>query len=56
MKFKGKFKKGKRNGNGIYKGYWKNGKKIGQGEFYFPDKNIWKKVKWKEGKKMKLIH
>ncbi len=38
-----------------YKGRWKNGKQHGEGEFYNPRENIWRKGLWNEGKRVKWV-
>ena len=42
-----------RNDGRKYKGYWKNGKQHGEGEFYNPKENAWKKGVWSEGRRVK---
>jgi len=32
---------------------WKNGKQHGEGEFYHPKDQIWKKGIWNDGKRLK---
>ncbi len=36
-----------------YKGFWKNGKQHGEGEFYNPKEETWKKGVWHDGKRVK---
>ena len=43
----------KRNDGRKYKGNWKNGKQHGDGEFFNPKENVWKKGIWSEGKRVK---
>jgi hypothetical protein len=38
-----------------YKGRWKNGKQSGEGEFYNPKENTWKKGIWDDGKRISWI-
>ena len=38
-----------------YRGGWKDDLKNGEGEKYYPDKNIWKKGIWENGKRIKWI-
>ena len=62
-KYEGDYKNDKKEGFGVfewadgkkYKGYWKNGKQNGIGEFYDPEKDIWKKGEWENGKRMRWI-
>lgn len=42
-----------RNDGRKYKGYWKNGKQHGEGEFYNPKEDSWKKGVWSEGRRVK---
>lgn len=42
-----------RNDGRKYKGYWKNGKQHGEGEFFHPKENIWKKGVWSDGRRVK---
>jgi hypothetical protein len=39
----------------MYNGYWKNGKQHGEGLFFAPDENKWKKGIWNEGKRVRWI-
>lgn len=41
-----------RNDGRKYKGSWKNGKQHGEGEFFNPKDNAWKKGVWQEGKRV----
>ena len=38
-----------------YKGYWKNGKQDGEGEFYNPQTNVWRKCLVKNGKRVRWL-
>jgi hypothetical protein len=38
-----------------YKGMWKNGKQNGDGEYFDPKLQIWKKGVWREGKLAKWV-
>ena len=41
-------------GKGVF--IWPDGRKYdGEGEFYFPSENKWKKGIWKEGKRLKWL-
>ena len=56
MKDFGKIIKWKEKNDGrIYDGNWKNGKQDGEGKFFNPKKNEWKKGIWEDGKRIKWI-
>ncbi len=38
-----------------YKGSWKNGKQNGEGEFFNPSTNTWRKGIWDDGKRVRWI-
>jgi len=42
-----------RNDGRKYKGMWKNGKQHGEGEFFHPKENSWKRGIWNEGKRVR---
>ena len=42
-----------RNDGRKYKGMWKNGKQHGEGEFWHPKENCWKKGIWNDGKRVR---
>ena len=44
-----------RNDGRKYKGKWKNGKQHGEGEFFNPKDNTWKKGLWNDGKRVRWI-
>ena len=39
-----------------YKGFWKNGKQNGEGDFFNPKNNEWKKGIWVDGKKKQMAY
>ena len=43
----------RRNDGRKYKGMWKNGKQNGEGEFFHPKENSWKRGIWNEGKRVR---
>jgi hypothetical protein len=38
-----------------YRGNWKDGQQDGEGEFFHPERNKWKKGLWHEGKRIKWL-
>lgn len=38
-----------------YKGSWSNGKQDGEGEYYNPNDNQWKRGIWKDGKRVSWV-